>query len=550
MRILITATPGLSATGSVSPLAMGGLDLRTRFAREDAGFDVVFADPDEDLAEQVIDVLGRRSCGPRDAVMLYIAARTLLSREGELYLCLDPEEANIGDALSDVAASLRDAAPGWKLIVLDLVDARLEADPTRIQTLVRAAEAAIDFATSGIELLVSLRPEELGDADTSPLVDALIGELEAADRQQGLTLRSAFDRIQHRLHGEVAYLHHTRARATFDLLPLPKGRRDPSVLPPPYQSDSRSSVHPAMAFLSSSEDPPPMSESSRRRGIIPIPAPSVPSISLAEWPAERAPDSEDDWATVDPVLLLGRQLDAPPGASLPPPSASMYPPSSSSFPPPLRTPVALSSSNTSPPPSVGPSSGIPASGIPASGIPTSVAPSSRLTRGVSQLARYTVEGELLASQNDFPGAIALFRKALGLLGPSGEPNLRAEMYTRIGELRAQVGDLDDAISDYEKALALRPGYLPALEALIILCTKAKDWRGVMSAEERLLAALDSATVRFERMLEFAARWEVEAEKPGRARHLFERAREIQPNNPVLDEQIRRVALKQLMKPQV
>ena len=100
MRILITATPGLSAIGSVPPLAMGGLDLRTRFAREDAGFDVVFADPDEDLAEQVTDVLSRRSCGPRDSVMLYIAARTLLSREGELYLCLDPEEPNIGDALA------------------------------------------------------------------------------------------------------------------------------------------------------------------------------------------------------------------------------------------------------------------------------------------------------------------------------------------------------------------------------------------------------------------------------------------------------------------
>lgn len=143
----------------------------------------------------------------------------------------------------------------------------------------------------------------------------------------------------------------------------------------------------------------------------------------------------------------------------------------------------------------------------------------------------------------------MFRKALGLLGPSGEPNLRAEMYTRIGELRAQTGDLDDSISDYEKALALRPGYQPALEALIVLCVKVKDWRGVMSAEERLLTCLESETVKFERMLEFAARWENEAEKPGRARHLFERAREIQPNNPVLDEQIRRVALKQIMKQQ-
>lgn len=543
MRILITATPGLSATGSVPPLAMGGLDLRTRLAREDAAFDVVFADPDEDLAEQVTDILSRRSCGPRDSVMLYIAARTLLSREGDLYLCLDPEESNIGDALADVAASLRDAGAGWSLIILDLVDARLEAEPSRIQTLVRAAEAGIDFASSGIELLISLRSESTSNLDSSPLVDALVSEMDAADRNQGLTIRGLFDRVQRKLHGEVEYLHHARARVTFDLLPLPQGRSESSVIPPPYRRPS--STYPAVTLLSGSEESGPLPESTRRRAIIPIPAPSAPAISLAEWPAERAPDSEDEWATVDPMLLLGRQFDAPPGASLPPPSASMYPPSSSSIPPPSRTPVSFSSSNTSPPPSVAP-----ASGVPASGIPASVSPSSRLTRGVSQLAKYTVEGELLASQNDFAGAIASFRKALGLLGPSGEPNLRAEMYTRIGELRAQGGDLEDAISDYEKALLLRPGYQPALEALIVLCVKAKDWRGVMSAEERLLVALDSETVRFERMLEFAARWEVEADKPGRARHLFERAREIQPNNPVLDEQIRRVALKMILKQQM
>ncbi len=542
MRILITATPGLSNIGSVPPLAMGGLDLRTRFSRDDAGFDVVFADPDEDLAEQVIDVLSRRSCGPRDAVMLYIAARTLLSREGDLYLCLDPDEPNIGDALADVAASLRDAAPGWKLIVLDLVDARLDVDPTRIQTLVRAAEAGIDFASGGIELIVSLRSEDSSNADTSPVVDALVSEMDAADRNQGLTVHAVFDRVHRRLHGEVAYLHHARARVTFDL--LPRGRRNPSAAPPPYSSDGRSSVHPAMAFLSSTEDLLSPPESSRRRGIIPFPAQSAPSISMGDFRGENGSDSDDDWATVDPVSLLGRQFDAPPGASLPPPSGSMYPPSSSSFPPSLRTPVAFSSSNSS-----GPQSVAPQSGVPASGIPSSSGPTSRLTRGVSQLARYTVEAELLASQSDFPGAIALFRKVLGLLGPSGEPNLRAEMYTRIGELRAQMGNLEDSISDYEKALALRPGYAPALESLIVLCSQTKDWRGVMSAEERLLAVIDSATVRFERMIEFAARWEVEAEKPGRARLLFERAREIQPNNPVLDEQIRRVALKQLMKPQ-
>ena len=500
MRILITATPGLSAKGSVPPLAMGGLDLRTRFTRDDAGFDVVFADPDEDLAEQVIDVLAKRSCGARDAVMLYIAARTLLSCEGELYLCLDPDEPNVGDALAEVAASLRDAAPGGKLIVLDLVDARLDVDPTRIQTLVRAAETAIEFATSGVELVLSLRSEDLSDADSSPLVDALIGEMDAADGNQGLTMRTVFDRVHRRLHGDVAYLHHVRARATFELLALAKGRRDQSVVPPPFASDQRSSVHPAVTLLSSAEDSSgSLPESSKRRALLPMSAPLAPAISLAQFSDDPEPDFDDEWARVDPVLLLGRQFDAPPGASLPPPSVS-YPPSSSSFPPPLRTPVAFSSSNTGAPPSVAP-----VSGAPLSVVPSSVVPSSRLGREISPLARYTVEGELLASQGDIPGAIALFRKALGLLGPSGEPNLRAEMYTRIGELRAQRGDLEDAISDYEKALALRPGHVPALEALIVLCSQEQDWRGVMSAEERLLACIESTTVRFERMFEFAAR---------------------------------------------
>ena len=149
------------------------------------------------------------------------------------------------------------------------------------------------------------------------------------------------------------------------------------------------------------------------------------------------------------------------------------------------------------------------------------------------------------SQGDYDGAIASFRKALSVLGPAGDPDSRAEMYARIGELRAIKGDPENAIADFEKAIALRPGHLPALENLLMLCSSERDWRGAMSAEERLLVALPSDTLRFERLIEFASRWEGVADKPGRARLLFERARELRPNDPIVLEQIRRITVKSI-----
>ena len=105
-----------------------------------------------------------------------------------------------------------------------------------------------------------------------------------------------------------------------------------------------------------------------------------------------------------------------------------------------------------------------------------------------------------------------------------------------------------AISDFEKALALRPGHVPALESLLVLCAAEKDWRGVMSAEERLLAALPSDTMRFERLIEFASRWEGIAEKPQRAKVLFERANVLRPNDPIVTTQIRRITNKSFFPP--
>ncbi|MDC0742557.1 tetratricopeptide repeat protein [Polyangium mundeleinium] len=371
-----------------------------------------------------------------------------------------------------------------------------------------------------------------------PLAQAIVAELDALPSGRTLTSRGLFDRLMSKLRESVPCLHHARAKVSFELVAGKPGRRDStSTMPAPAPRldvlpRSATPAPPAAQLVppppaaqlvppppAAQLVPPPPAEALR-----PVPPLREPEVSLALPRPPRTfhppppPDDVDftwtndseDWGSMPRVIPLARPLSAPPGASLPPPPMPTTSSGSSSI---LGTDGPISS--------------------PISG------------REISPFARYTVEGELLASQGDPNGAIAAFRKALSVLGPGGDPHARAEMYVRIGELRSRHGEPEDAISDFEKALALRPGHIPALESLLLLCASERDWRGVMSAEERLLAALPTDTLRFERLIEFAARWEGEAEKPARARLLFERAREVRPQDPVVLEQIRRLTLKSL-----
>jgi len=525
MRLSITAISAQADAASASTAALDGRSLRARLAAEDTALDVVDADPGVDLAEQLDTMLAARAPGPRDAVMLYAACDALVSVDGELFLCLDPKQPTVGDALVDVTAALSEGAPGPKLLLLDLVDAKLGEDEGRAELLVKAAEAAVDPASSGVELLLAARPRGTADQG-SPLAAAIIAEMDASPQGRALSARGLFDRLVRKLEGALPCFHHARAKMSFELIPAKQTRRESSASVPAQSPDAqaaRASATPppaptnppraasAPAPLATKSDTPPA-------GAVAIPgpprkpdvAPSIPPPPAHDVELTWA-DDDDDWATAPHVIPPARTLAAPPGASLPPP--------------PMGGNASTSAFSAD-----GPISS------PISG------------REISPFARYTIEGELLASEGDADGAIAAFRKALSVLGPGGDPESRAQMYTRIGELRAQRGDTEDAISDFEKALALWPGLIPALESLLVLCAAERDWRGVMSAEERLIAALPSDTLRFERLMEFAARWEGEANKPARAKLLFERAWDIRPHDPIVFEQIRRLTLKSIPPP--
>jgi tetratricopeptide (TPR) repeat protein len=488
MRLSIIATP-TQPEASIAPAhAIDGRLIRARLERADTGFDVVQADPGQDLAEQIEGFFASRTPGAGDAVMLHAACPLLLSVEGELFLCLDPTQPHVGDALADVAAVLRERAPGPKLLIVDGVEARIGVEPQRAEAIMRAAEAAVEPRTSGIELIVVLRaPPAEGEAQASPLTEALVAELDALGAGRSLTAEEMYERAARRLAAASAIARYMRReqQPSFALVALAEGaeladigvaafRGEEGAIPKPPPLPRRSEAHPSIT--------PPE------------------DIDLS-W-------GEDDFADPFPQITVTRKLAAPPGASLLPP------------------PISSSSADAPPPSSRSGHQVSPISG-----------------REISPFARYAVEGELLASQGDHAGAIAEFRKALSVLGPTGDPDARAEMYVRIGGLRKRKGDTDDAISDFEKALALRPGHRAALESLIELCAQEQDWRGLLSAEERLLLTLQNPDLRFERLVEFGVRWEEVADKPARAKLLYERAREIRPHDPALLGRIRQLASK-------
>ena len=85
MRLSIIATPAQHEASIAPAQAIDGRLIRTRLGREDAGFDVVQADPGQDLAEQIEGICSTRAVGAGDAVMLHAVCPLLLSVEGELF---------------------------------------------------------------------------------------------------------------------------------------------------------------------------------------------------------------------------------------------------------------------------------------------------------------------------------------------------------------------------------------------------------------------------------------------------------------------------------
>src|SRR6185503_17435581 len=89
--------------------APGTLDsdlIRARLPQEDVNIVVVEVDPTVDVAEQIDKFFDDHPSGA-EAILFYASTFVALSADGEVYLCLDPTNPDVGDALRDIAGALR-----------------------------------------------------------------------------------------------------------------------------------------------------------------------------------------------------------------------------------------------------------------------------------------------------------------------------------------------------------------------------------------------------------------------------------------------------------
>ncbi|MEJ7728920.1 MAG: hypothetical protein WKG00_06880 [Polyangiaceae bacterium] len=643
MRLALIATPALLHDLRPAPGALDGDLLRVRLPRDDAAFRVVDIDPAVDVAEQLDRIFDATPAGEDDPVLLYVSCAVVVSREGELFLCLDPADPDTGAALEEVTAVVRDRAPGPVLFVLECRHPPDPDDPFRSAAIVAAARAAVASASTGVELLVAARPQSDDEVDrASPFTRAVVSALDELAGSEEITAERLYEHLLdgETLLGVVPCFAHTRGRVGFPLVPedaphsdatpwpeevpvsedvpvsgggeeddvpvdlddiaagasapdevaadadaLPGDRSAPAdegiaadagagleggdalgaseaissavdnrptpVQEPPRHDDDdsadsrRTRVTPvssipttgqrdpdterdAEAAVASTERSPTGGPASRRSSLPPTAMPSARSFLRSHQElarvivSERPPPPPDNDEDEDDI-----QADT--GRQTPPDTPSARARSASH---------ALASTTT--PEAAPPSSAPPASvrapvsaRAPASG-PMSGPPARPDTGGT--LAEHLAASEVT---EDPEAALRELKSALAQLGSSATVE-RAGVYVRIAAIKRRQDKPREAISNLEKALTLAPGHRGALEELLELDVAARDWRAVANAEEQLLTTVTDDGERFQRLLQFAERWEVVAGDRERACKALERARELRGGDPGLLASLRRI----------
>lgn len=518
MRLAIVAAPAALSDLRPAPGALDGDALRSRLLLPDAGYHVVDLDPAIDLAEQLELLFEQTPLEPGTPALFYASARVAASEEGELFLCLDPENPDTGDSVRDIAMVIRARVPGPVAFVIECrhpVDAE---DLFRSATIVGAAKDSLRGLGVGgadVEVLVAARPlNDDAEETTSPLTRALIEALDEADPAVGLSLASFFDRVRDAgaLVGVPCFAH-VKARHAFILLE-PTG---------------------ALAEIAASAE-----ETSEPA------APIVADAPIVEAAAPIVAEHEiEDGISVD----LGAPPSTPPEAPLPAPAietetevkieiaaqrssaAPVAPPESRSFKlenEPIALPkVMLGEPRVASTPPKAKGSEEQAERAPSVPGP---APSAPAPPAPATFADHVAEGDGLAAANDHEGALAAYKRALGLLGPAASTD-RADVHVRIGQVKQRQEKRREAIASFEKALSISSGHTTALTALLDLNVAEGDLRAVQVAEDRVLATITDPGQRFARLLEFGARWHDRAGDPVRARAAFERAAELRPDDP-------------------
>ncbi len=220
MRYGLIVAPTTSPDLRPSPGTFDSDLVRARLPQDDVAIHVVELNPTSDVAEQIELFFDGQQEAP-EAVLFYASTLVALSGSGEVFLCLDPTNPDVGDGLRDIAGAIRDRFNGPLLFVLDCRHAADEEDAFRSATVVAAVRAALDPNATGIELLVAAQPvhEELEDA-ASPFTRAFLGELDETDPSRRLLAADVYRRIHgsERLLGVVPSFAFVRGREPFVMI--------------------------------------------------------------------------------------------------------------------------------------------------------------------------------------------------------------------------------------------------------------------------------------------------------------------------------------------
>ncbi len=139
------------------------------------------------------------------------------------------------------------------------------------------------------------------------------------------------------------------------------------------------------------------------------------------------------------------------------------------------------------------------------------------------------EGDAARDRGAFDDALEHYKKALMISTEDAELE-RASIYTGIAETKRKQGKPREAESNYEKALALMPGYKPALISLVEIAESEKDFRRVALLRKRLVDAAGDDEARMRELKKLAEVQRVELTDTRAAIDSLERAKEIHPDD--------------------
>ncbi len=222
MRFAIIAAAGASASADPRLGERDAMLVRSRLELDDLGFEVAVVDPGEDLAVQIEEQLALRE-GQIDDLLIYASCLLAVLDDGECYLCLNPDEPDVGDALADVIEVVSGRALRATLLVADLRHDDADADRAMLGEALDAFTRIAAGPDSGVELIAAIRPvrahaERIPSRLTAGLLEAIddrVGPLSARQAYATLIQRADLGSWPH-------VVGHRHAKEPFPL-------RDPST---------------------------------------------------------------------------------------------------------------------------------------------------------------------------------------------------------------------------------------------------------------------------------------------------------------------------------